>query len=126
MPWTQKAFGLFDRIDGDGSGTIDREELMRKLQADGQLEELLGAKAFGGLDIAEAGTDAGESKKDAKQARKKAKEERRKRLIPLLIDEFDDPKDKMLNRDEFSEMVRLGRIRLLFHRMDTDGAFGRS
>lgn len=42
--------------------------------------------------------------------------------MALLFDEFDESKDNMLNRDEFSELVRLGRIRLLFHRIDTDGS----
>jgi len=125
LPWTQKAVGLFDRIDVDGSGMIDKEELMSKLQADGQLEELLGAKAFGlddSMGSIGAAASAGEPKQDAREVRARARAERRSRLIAMLIDEFDKTKNNMLNRDEFSEMIRLGRIRVLFHRMDTDGS----
>mmetsp|Transcript_38140 Transcript_38140/g.76441 ORF Transcript_38140/g.76441 Transcript_38140/m.76441 type:complete len:232 (-) Transcript_38140:67-762(-) len=49
-----KARLLFDEIDIDGSGTIDRNELYAKLKADGQLEELLGRKDIDGEGLAGA------------------------------------------------------------------------
>jgi len=111
-----KALGLFDRIDADDSGLIDQEELMAKLRADGQLEELLGTKSLA-IDV----------DKDVKES----KAAQRDRLISMLFDEFDvtdntkgnqatRKEDRMLNRDEFSDLIRLGRIRVLFHRMDID------
>ena len=146
-PWTVKALGLFDRIDVDvrapsldlgtaatvcsmlksahlrpclqDSGLIDQEELMAKLRADGQLEELLGTKSLA--------VDGAAVEKDVKES----KTAQRDRLISMLFDEFDvtdnvkgnqatRKQDRMLNRDEFSDLIRLGRIRILFHRMDVD------
>jgi Ca2+-binding EF-hand superfamily protein len=245
--WAQKAYGLFDRIDVDGSGFVDKDELLSKLKLDGELEELLGAKRWG---LAEAkaaaaaeteqqqqqqqqqrrqeqevegaggaGAEGGAgseaspptaSPEEVRRARARAREARRNKLMQVLFDEFDvtenaegvaapthkftrveeegkpakgrelisealaaalsrkrgdqtravgrsdaqsypikcasgeafdglqhddyillpstgvyfqlSSKDDKLNRDEFRDMVRLGRIRMIFNSMDVDGS----
>jgi len=206
--WVAKAAGLFDKIDVDKSGAIDKRELMAKLRSDGELEELLGAKKWGIAEAAE-GTEEEEEElsfEEAKQRRRRAREERRAKLLHVLFDEFDvvvdegtaksslkfvfceaqpsggrevvsedltaalsasksktrlvdraeaakfslqtpqgkalagealqhgdyaqhgsgwfqlHEKDDQLNRDEFRELVRLGRMRMIFNSMDVDGS----
>ena len=90
--WTHKAYGLFDRIDVDKSGFIDRDELMSKLKQDGELEELLGAKRWGIASAAAADTEHGSteaSPEEQKKNRAKARAERRNKLLEILFDEFD-------------------------------------
>ena len=49
-----KAKLIFDQMDADKSGTIDRKELCAKLQADGELEALLGRKDIKGEGLSAA------------------------------------------------------------------------
>jgi len=210
--WAHTAYGLFDRMDTDKSGLIDREELMAKLKTDGELEALLGVKTWGYdaavADVHVAGeaevgnTGEKDDKKASATAKVKAKEVRRAKMLKLLFDEFDvtadsvgikEPgrkwqeagaskpavgreltneelseslvgrggrkrrrmfsradlsdmglkpddlraddyikagdsyfvasvKDDNLNRDEFRELVRLGRMRLIFTSIDKDNS----
>jgi len=197
-PWTTKAYGLFDRIDVDGSGLIDREELMAKLRADDEFEALLGVKGAVATATVEEGPP--DQVKAGKAAQAKAREQSRTAMLKTLFEEFDTdfatkkwrdvgaspPKkgreittswapgcselaqaltgdkdgkkkrlrfsreelddfglrelrhddyikvgatcympaqrDDRLNRNEFRELVRLGRIRMIFNGMDRDGS----
>ena len=78
--WAHTAYGLFDRMDTDKSGLIDRDELMAKLKTDGELEALLGVKTWGydaavaDVQVAEEAEAANTGEKDEKKAKVKAKE----------------------------------------------------